>query len=150
MKLIFIFFAFLIAYSFSLNLFRYLRCKSLFQEHKLYFSSLTSGRAYEGNITYKQNEIIELFENANIPRPSFGQISPLGFGFVAKNVVDEFDNMFNLDERIVSNIIHCYEIAIGEYHHRMLNSINPLEWIRAIIFLPKTIIKYMVIILILK
>ena len=134
---------FFIAYSLAWNYYSYSKCKSLYGSYKKYLDAMSSKAKYEGDIYSKKIEIIRLFDRAGVSHLCFPDVSFAGYGNFARQIVDPLDNLFNIDERIVGSVMLSFESAIGEYHQRMLNSINPLYWIRTLIFLPRTIFEYL-------
>ena len=140
---ILIFFLFVVAYSFLWNTFSYLKCKSLFDEYKNYITCIASDTSYNGDFIYKKNEIIRLFDRAGIKHFSFPNVTPVGYGQLARSSFDPFDNLFANDMRVVQSVTSAFETSIGEYRQRIWNSINPLYWIHTIIFLPKVLMEYL-------
>jgi hypothetical protein len=93
-------------------------------------------------LTQKQ-EIINLFNRANISDSALPSIQEMGYGKLATFNAPVMRNMFSNDGRIVCIVNDMFNEAKGAYRQRSLESFNPIFWIESIIFLPRSIISYL-------
>lgn len=112
-------------------------------EYKDYVVALGTEEKYLGKFIEHKNEIVELFEKANIKHPSVTFTQPKGYGFVANGVVDVFENMQADNMDIASSVMKSFSVARGEFKHRIAQCFNLLYWIEVIILLPKKIVKFL-------
>lgn len=54
-----------------------------------------------------------------------------------------FDNITVRDVEIIPRIIDKFEMAIGVYKSRIIETFNPIYWIDLIVFAPKNILEYL-------
>lgn len=121
---------------FFLNLYNYLRTQQL---HK-YFDDFLHQKRNNMNI-YRQ-EVISLFEKANVKDVKIPVSEPTGFRQVRNVIVSVFDMFPSTRPAFASTSLNMFEEAEGVFRKNMFDSINPLYWIELIIFLPKNILKY--------
>lgn len=132
----------IVLYNLIWNLYSYFKCKSLYKDYKTYIECIASDTPYKGNIIYKKNEIIRLFKEAGISNSHYPITIPTGFNMAANTTMNVFESMFTNNQVVIGYILNNFNTAIGEYLQRVYNSINPLYWIRTMIFLPKTVFEY--------
>ena len=114
----------IIALKFLLNLQHWLRIKRL----KEYFLEFICGKRNDMN-RYR-NEVISLFKKAYVPDVYTPVVDSVGLGLLASGNVSLF-TMFPSKRAAF----------IAEYLN-MFDAINPLFWVETVVFLPKTILRY--------
>ena len=114
----------IIALKFLLNLQHWLRIKQL----KEYFLEFICGKRNDMN-RYR-NEVISLFKKAYVPDVYTPVVDSVGLGLLASGNVSLF-TMFPSKRAAF----------IAEYLN-MFDAINPLYWVETVVFLPKTILRY--------
>jgi hypothetical protein len=125
-------------FKFINNLVEYLRCKRYLDE---YYEYLEGGSAFEFEKFVPR--LLELFENAGIEDKSFPLVQPAGYGRVFTGEASIFSNITHKRKDIVASVVQMFHRAIGVYHSRMLETFNPLYWVRSIVYLPKQILSYL-------
>lgn len=133
---ILLFFIAIIFIKFSLNFYNYLRTQQL---HK-YFDDFFHQKRNDMNI-YRQ-EVISLFEKANIKDVKIPVSEPIGFGQICNVNVSVFDMFPSTRVAFASTALNMFEEAEGVFRKNMFDSINPLYWMELIVFFPKNILKY--------
>jgi hypothetical protein len=119
-----------------INVNNYYQCKRLFRKYNNYLKDCNwSFLGY-------QKKIIQLFEDANIHDGSVPVVEPVGYSHVMKANVSFFQNLNNTREDIVSLTVKAFHQAFGVYRMRIIDAINPLYWIKLIVYLPKKTLSY--------
>ena len=90
-----------------------------------------------------QKKIVQLFEDAGIEDSSVPVVEPVGYSHVTAANVRFYKNLNNTREDIVSLSQKAFHQAIGVYRQRMIDAINPLYWIKFILYLPKIALGYL-------
>jgi hypothetical protein len=126
----------LVLYFFFNNLILKLRTIHLLEEYKKYID--------EPNFKFLEikSRIQKILTNAGIDEILLPAAQPVGYG---KLVTFKFSALQNLESRrqdVAIMVISAFHEAIGVYHDRMIASINPINWIKVIIFLPKHALSY--------
>lgn len=127
---------------FLYNLINYLENFRLYKIWTNYFDKLIKKKKCSNAITYTRN-IEEHFKLANISNASIPFSIPIGYGQVATSEATMFENIFANDKRVIPYINNAFLEARGFFKKRMLESFNPMYWLKLIIYLPKNIIKYL-------
>ena len=90
-----------------------------------------------------QKYIQDLFEAAGLESPVITVVENIGYGMIQPRQASVFDNMFHLDQEVVSRVDTCFEQAQGVFLFNLFNTFNPIWWFRSIFFLPKRLLKYL-------
>lgn len=119
------------------NVYYFYKTISFYDE---YSKELKEGNS---NILRDQQEIKRVLQKADIKESRITNAQPIGFGKIEIVTASSFDNMCykGIDE--VNAMTSAFEMAIGVYRQRIVDSFNPIYWIEFIIFIPKHIIQYL-------
>lgn len=109
--------------------------------NKEYFLWLDDSGAH--NVAEKRSKLKTLIAHANIPDAKIPVAQPVGFSHVAHATVSVLENFPSQRADIASGFLSLIDDAIGVYKARMWNAFNPLWWINALIFLPRSICTYL-------
>jgi len=90
-----------------------------------------------------QKKIIQLFEDADVEDSFVPVVEPVGYGHVTTATVSLFKNLNITTEDIVGLSQKAFHHAIGVYRQRMIDAINPLYWLKTILYLPKITFGYL-------
>lgn len=94
-------------------------------------------------ILEKKNRIIKCLKKAGVKDVEYGDITPAGYGMLATYRLSVMDNIALKDKNIVARLTTMFDEAVGEYRHRIIDTINPIFWLEAVIFLPQKILTYL-------
>lgn len=122
-----------------INLVRYIQCRYYLD---VFFTWLATGKKgiqlLQGRSTIKK-----LIKDANLSDPRLPWVQPTGYGLVASSTISVFDNFPSRYEDIARVTTQYINDAIGVYRSRCWQTFNPLYWIQAIIFLPRSVMSYL-------
>ncbi len=94
-----------------------------------------------------QSSIISLLKGAEITDSRLPYVEDVasGYGgaFVRKGTFSIMENIFSVRADVVAVTTHMFNVAIGYYKARTLESVNPLYWLELIVFLPKKIMEHL-------
>lgn len=137
MKRFLIFSVVVFIYKLIRNIFNYINCKILLSSYKQYLS--------DGNnhlYSYK-HKFIKLMKNANIDEPIFATATPIPGGSYASHTSSIFDVFPSKGPVVAPLTLRCFEEAIGEYRDRIQECFSLFYWIDIIVFLPKSLLRYL-------
>jgi len=130
-------FGFLFLFKLINNLIEYIRCKHYLNKYYDFMSK---------EITWEFEELVpqikELFKNAGIQDASFPHAQLAGCNQVFTGAASVLSNITHPRIEIRFSVIQMFHRAIGVYRSRILDTINPLYWIRLIVYLPKRLLSY--------
>ena len=129
-------FIFIIVYKFSVNTYRFIRCKCL---RKKYIEWQVD---QNNDCPRTKSEVKDLFKRAGIMDATLAVAEPIGFNHLSTYQAKILDNYPIIDSRCVDFTLRSFEEALGFYKNRIFETFNPLYWIDTIIFLPKHILDY--------
>lgn len=139
MKILFIF-LFLIVLHALYNLINFLRFPIIENNLMLTYSSDAADRIKA--MTHK-NKIVNYIKNAGVKDKYVPVVQPLGYGQLASANASVLDNILSPREDIARMAIQSILEAKGNYWSRFVNSINPLYWLKIILFIPKYTLSYL-------
>ncbi len=128
-----------LAYKFVLNFTRHLKIKN----YSTRYTNWLANQKYDSELVSKVPRVKTLIEAAGISEVYIPHLHNLGFGQGVTYKVNLFDTMPTNNANYAYNIISTLEKAAGVFRQRMFDALNPLHWIEAIIFLPRTIFRYL-------
>lgn len=137
-KRLLLFFAIIVLYKFSLNLYRLVKSQTLFQK---YLNWLKNDE--DTDLGFHKSEFVLLMTKANVKDSYFPLSQPIGYGFVSNSNVSTFHNFPSNIIEFVKFTVNMFQEAIGTYRRRMIETFNPFFWIETVIFLPKTLFSYL-------
>lgn len=120
-----------------INAYRLYRLQKIQNSYKLWHSS-NNPKFLE----YKQ-ELVSLFKNAGLPDGSFPIAQEADYGLIAGTMYSAFMNVQSARPEFVSFIASSFSSASGVFKKRIFDTINPLCWVEAIVFLPRHILLYL-------
>ena len=126
----------IIALKFLLNLQHWLRIKRL----KEYFLEFICGKRNDMN-RYR-NEVISLFKKAYVPDVYTPVVDSVGLGLLASGNVSLFTMFPSKRAAFIAEYLNMFDSAEGTFYKNMSDAINPLYWVETVVFLPKTILRY--------
>jgi len=126
----------LVLYFFFNNLILKLRTKHLLKEYKKYID--------EPNFKFLEIKprIQRILTNAGIDEILLPAAQPIGYGKLATYNFSALQNLEARRQDVAIMVVSAFHEAIGVYNDRMIDSINPINWIKVIIFLPKHALTY--------
>lgn len=129
-------FGVLIFLRFAINLSKFLRIKFLYKKYVEYL-----GTEDVRLLGYKK-EITDLFNEAGVNDSMVIHQEFLGFGNFVNMKISVHSNLANRREDIVGIVNSHFFEAMGVYHKKFLDAINPLFWLEFICKLPQYIFEY--------
>lgn len=135
LKIVIIFIS-IIAYKMISNYVKYKRCQKLSKMHLEWLTDKCD------NFTQYKGEILALFKNADLTDSKVPVTQPSGYGQIASFSASTYLNFPSKAAVFAAEIANKFDQAVGVYHQRCLESLNPLYWIEAILFLPKNLLQY--------
>lgn len=139
MKILFIFLVLIVLHALY-NLINFLRFPIIEKNLLLTYSSNVSDKM---KAMTNKNKIVNYIKNAGVKDKHIPVVQPLGYGQIASANASVFDNILNQREDVARMAMSSLLEAKGNYWSRFINSINPLYWMRIILFLPKSILSYL-------
>lgn len=127
----------IICYKALFNFYNYKTCQKYY---RLYIDWLADN---SDELMQYRGRVIKLLERAGVKDSSIPTTQPMGFGQVASFNASAFDNFPSNVAGFAALMNAKFMEAMGEYKSRMFDSINPLYWIDAILFLPKHFLSYL-------
>ncbi|MDD4564492.1 MAG: hypothetical protein PHE79_03330 [Eubacteriales bacterium] len=128
-----------IVYKFVLNFTRRVEI----QNYSIRYTDWLVSHKHDPELVSKVPRIKALVRAAGISEIYIPHLHNFGFGQGATYKVNIFDTMPTNDADYAYNIISALEKATGVFRQRMFDALNPLRWIEAIVFLPRTIFEYL-------
>jgi len=118
-----------------INVYRLIRIRILFNR---YLAWLTQDR--KATIVINKSEVIDLWKHANISDSYIPRVDSLGLGQLASykqylfhSFPSNLEGMFTITQK-------AFFEAIGVYKKRAIDSVNPIEWIILIVYLPQRLL----------
>ena len=136
-NLLYIFLA-IALYKFVNNFVKYRQCKQLYDK---YITWLVKDNKMV--LSEHKTQVIKLFKDAGIEDAPIPFAQPVGYGNIVTGNASSFDNFPSRREDVAHNTVDMFDQSIGVYRMRMWETINPLYWIDAIIYLPRTVLSYL-------
>lgn len=125
-------------FKFISNLVEYLRCKRYLDKYYDYISGKSTWEFEELVL-----QIVELFKNAGVQDSRFPLVQPAGYGQVFTGEVSVLSNITHTRMEIVAPVMQMFHRSIGVYRSRMLETFNPLYWVKVVVYLPKQVVGYL-------
>ena len=88
-------------------------------------------------------EIVKLWQSANVEDRYSPRVSPMGLGQIATYNKGVFFSFPSNEEDLAHATISMFYEARGVFKKRIIDSINPLSWLEAIIFFPRIAMQYL-------
>lgn len=123
---------------FVLNFSKYLRTRWYYWRYKKWLSSSQGMKLRESS-----GQVVKLFKEAGVKDSHVSVAQHIGFGKLSIKEVSVFANFPNSREDFAAPFLAMFLQAIGTYRARMFESLNPLYWIEAVIYLPRTVLCYL-------
>lgn len=95
------------------------------------------------NVARNRSVLKKLITHAGVSNPSLPTVEPMGWGQLASYKINVLDNFPSNREDIAIITFRTIQDALGVYENRIWASINPFSWVRALVFLPQSIIGYL-------
>lgn len=94
-------------------------------------------------IQENRQKIISTLKKAGLEDTYLPNVEPIGYGYVSTAGISVFKNLSLLRKDVCQIVYGFLKEAVAVYKSRMIESINPVYWIEAFIFLPKVIFQYL-------
>ena len=130
--------AFIILFKIIYNFYYYILIKRYFKKYHEYIKD-QKGWYIQG---HRQN-IIKIFQKANLKDIQISNVEPVGLGYVNTNPISLFANIAALREDIASGVVKYFMESQYVFRNRIIEAVNPFYWIESLIYLPKIILKYL-------
>lgn len=122
------------------NLINFLRFPIIEKNFILAYSSDAANRI---KAMTNKNKIRNYIKNAGVKDKHIAVVQELGYGQLASSKISVLDNILNRREDIAQIAMESLLEAKGNYWSRFVNSINPLYWLKIILFIPKHTLSYL-------
>ncbi|WP_319520995.1 hypothetical protein [uncultured Sphaerochaeta sp.] len=116
----------------TINVYRLIRIRILFNR---YIAWLIKER--KATIVKNKSEVIDLWKHAGISDSYIPRVDALGLGQVASYKQPLFHSFPSNLEDMATTTQKAFLEAIGVYKKRAIDSVNPIEWIILIVYLPQ-------------
>jgi len=123
---------------FVLNFSKYLRTRWYYWRYKRWLQSSQGMKLRES-----RGQVVKLFREAGVEDSFVSHAQHIGYGKLSIKEVSVFANFPNSREDFAAPLLAMFLESIGTYRARMLESLNPLYWIEAIVYLPRTVMGYL-------
>ena len=123
---------------FVLNLSKYLRTRWYYRRYKKWLSTSQGMKLRES-----RGQVVKLFKGAGVEDSFVSVAQHIGYDKLSVKEVSVFGNFPNSRDDFAAPFIAMFLEAKGTYRARMLESLNPLYWIEAIIYLLRTLLGYL-------
>ena len=120
-----------------MNFLKYQACT---RYHKIYDAYLDNPK---WDFLEIQPQIVKLFKEAEVEDNAVAYVEHVGYGKVLGDAhVSVMANLGNTRADVVSSVTAMFHKAKGTYRSRMLDAINPAYWLEFVIFLPRSVFRY--------
>ncbi|TRZ77356.1 hypothetical protein D4R87_02865 [bacterium] len=96
----------------------------------------------EWYIQENRQNIVKLFEKANLKDAHISSIEPAGYGLVRTGQYSLFNNPTLLREETVKLVYRYFKESQEVFKNRVMESFSIFYWIELLVYLPKEILKY--------
>jgi hypothetical protein len=120
-----------------INAYRYFEINHYYKCYQEWFSDNNL------NLVQKKESVIHLWKMAGIQDSFVPRMENAGYGKLMTYNKHIFFSFPSNEEDLVNATILAFNQAIGIYRRRIYNSINPIEWILGVIFLPQHLLQYL-------
>ena len=83
-----------------------------------------------------KHRTVALIQAAGVRDPHVPKVHPLGFGQVASSSVSAFLNYPSAFSDLRIAMLAAFDEALGVYRGRMFDAINPLYWVKLLVYWP--------------
>ncbi len=91
----------------------------------------------------RKSRLINLFKEAKVQQAVLPRVQPVGYGLVYPDQIDVLENFTFKNKKISEAFYVKLCEVVGYYKSRRNENINPLFWIKVIVFLPKLMIRFL-------
>lgn len=122
---------------FVLNLVRYLRIKRYLSKYKKWHASR------DERFLESKAQVVKLVKDAGVADQRISVSELVGYGSYQVRDASVLDNFPHLRQDMSTAAQRLMREAIGAYRARMLEALSPLYWIESVLYLPRTVLRYL-------
>lgn len=97
----------------------------------------------ENQVFHHKARVVQLWKDAGAKDASLPYAELAGYGYISTGHASAMENFPNRREDIFQITMRLFYEAIGVYRSRMVETINPVYWLEAVINLPKHTFAYL-------
>ena len=135
-----LFFIFVVIIHAIYNLINYFRFKSV---EKIFFGMRSNDKEKQFKSISFTKVVKDYIKNAGVPDKTIPVSQSIGFYQIANSNASILTNITSNRQDISSAAYELLLEAKGIYWSRFINSINPLYWLKIVLYIPKYILSYL-------
>jgi hypothetical protein len=124
------------------NAYYYFLAKKFLGKYNQYVKNIAEDKT-DWTIQENKHKIISIFKNAGLKDFTLSSTELAGFGFIKTTSYSFFDNIPLVNVQIALLVRQFFIESMGVFKNRTNDSINPVYWLEALIFLPRKIFSYL-------